>query len=691
MTGRRLNAASVAVAAVAVTLAWAATAHASLFSQLSTFGSPGSGDGQFVAPLGDAVQQASGDVFVVDAGPSRVDEFDANGNFLLTWGWGVKDGAAHLEVCRKRCRAGIAGSGPGQLSARAQGIAIGPSGTASASKVFVSDQGNNAVEEFDTDGNFLATIDGTGSPQGHFQNLAGVAVDQSGNLWTADAGTSNVDEFSPKGNFVRQWNTGNVAGQLSGIAVDEAHNSVYLVVSGATQRRTLTGERETLIDRNGIKEDLAVDPQTGNLYVDEGGRVGVYDPAGTRIDTVENAGPPGESAFIAISGRRLYVSIELSDAVAIFATPPAGPPLISSQSAAQTSKTTATLQAAVVPLGHDTSCKFQYVDDAAFRASGYNTATSVSCSPAGLGSSFTYQRASASVSGLSIPNVVYHFRVIATNSAGTTTGADTTFRTPPADWAPFSRCPVDDPAMFATTGGSGPFFDTPPGSWSSCLASNSPSGSITIGNLTTATGDTNVQAGLVGAGAPSFSLSLISPPGGAIVADSVLVLGGAVTATLEPAGTPSDFSLSAAFSTGRPILTLPVKIHLESASLGLGPDCFIGSEQNPIVLHPENTDLSNAASTQEQFDPGGSPDPNGPLERLSITGAVQGDDTFVVPAAQGCGVNDSLDGVINSFLGLPSPSGSNHLVLNDVSSALAVPFDAESGEQFAGAWHLAFG
>ena len=68
-----------------------------------------------------------------------------------------------------------------------------------------------------------------------------------------------------------------------------------------------------------------------------------------------------------------------------------GPPLVTAESAIQSGKTTATLAAGIVPLGHDTTCEFQYVDNVDFLASGYNTATTVACTPADLGSNFTYQ------------------------------------------------------------------------------------------------------------------------------------------------------------------------------------------------------------------------------------------------------------------------------------------------------------
>jgi hypothetical protein len=237
---------------------------------------------------------------------------------------------------------------------------------------------------------------------------------------------------------------------------------------------------------------------------------------------------------------------------------------------------------------------------------------------------------------------------------------------------------------------------------SGCLASNSTHGSIKIGNLPVqTTGNTNLQAGLV-LDENTFEISVISPPGGALVADPVQITGtpvGTVTAVTQSAGNPSDFDLFAGIQTGVPIITLPIKIQLQNPALG--PSCFIGSDQDPILLHPENTDFSTAQSVAgliNFFDPNGEPNLAGPLDALLITGAVQGDDTFAVPGASGCGPNGdgSLDPVVNAVVGLPSPSGNNHLVLDDASSAPAFSFNGltgqtENGQQFAAGWHTGFG
>jgi hypothetical protein len=227
------------------------------------------------------------------------------------------------------------------------------------------------------------------------------------------------------------------------------------------------------------------------------------------------------------------------------------------------------------------------------------------------------------------------------------------------------------------------------------VTANSTHGSITIGTTMTMTGNSNLQIGLV---ANSGTFTVVPGVGGSLIADPATVTAGGVTvtATVESAGTPSDFDLLAGLSVGVPIITLPIKIHLESvpgSAVDLGPSCFLGSDVDPIVLHPENTDLSNAMPFAMGFNPDGTPNPNGPLFTIVVPGAVQGDNTFSVPGASGCGPNGdgSLNGAVNAIVGLPSPSGANHLVLDDATSSLAAPNVQLTGQQFADAWHLAFG
>jgi hypothetical protein len=281
-------------------------------------------------------------------------------------------------------------------------------------------------------------------------------------------------------------------------------------------------------------------------------------------------------------------------------------------------------------------------------------------------------------------------------------------------WAPFNRCPVSAPQMLAATG------QAPDGSGSvpACLAADSPNGSIKIGNTTATTGDSNLQLGLI-ENASTGLFSVVSPPDGALVGAPAMVPGGllalmcpastppasaicgavqhnpavnVVEATAESAGAPSDFNFLAGISIGQPIITLPIKLHLQNPMLG--PSCYIGSNADPIVLHPENTDLSNAQLNTVGLDTNGTVDPNGPLLSLDLTGATQGDNSFTVPGATGCGPGGKFSALINAKGGLPSPSGNNSLVLDHAATSVIAFADfttgyPNAGRVFANAWNSA--
>ena len=100
-------------------LAFAAPAFAAPVYTLGGYG------GSFVetVPNGVAVEPSSGDVYVVDGGNSRVQEFgpEVTPNFLAAWGWEVNQGGGNaFEICTvaAECQTGAAGSGAGELGSR---------------------------------------------------------------------------------------------------------------------------------------------------------------------------------------------------------------------------------------------------------------------------------------------------------------------------------------------------------------------------------------------------------------------------------------------------------------------------------------------------------------------------------------------------------------------------------------------
>ena len=278
----------------------------------------------------------------------------------------------------------------------------------------------------------------------------------------------------------------------------------------------------------------------------------------------------------------------------------AGAPFVATESTNAAGTTSETLNASIVPLGHNTTCTFQYVDSTDFlmqRVHQRDDRAVHACRTWARAS--LPQQASATVTGLTL-GTFYHFHVVATNSAGTTTGADQTFQAGPGLWTPFNRCPVDDPAMLAADG-------VEPRS-SVCVASNSTHGSITIGTTTTLTGNTNLQIGLV-ANENTGVFTVVAPAGGAVISDPVdghRRQAVTVTATVESAGTPSDFDLIAGSRSACRSSRSRSRSTSRAARTAWTWDRAASSARtrNPIVLHPENTDMSNAmAELQQIFDP----------------------------------------------------------------------------------------
>jgi hypothetical protein len=277
---------------------------------------------------------------------------------------------------------------------------------------------------------------------------------------------------------------------------------------------------------------------------------------------------------------------------------------------------------------------------------------------------------------------------------------------PAGEWASFAGCPVDDPAMLAADGSA---------VISACLGGGSTGGSITMGGTTMSVGAVRLQFGALNQGG---AYSLVAPASGGLSGDPITVPGGllglmcpsdipvisdicdavvgsplnVVTATLEPAGPATDFDLSAAVATGRPIMTLPVKIHLRNPFLDR--NCYIGSNGDPMVLKVANQTRPTARFGR--FDADGTPNPAGEMNYTDLSGATVADTTFAVPAARNCGLLGLIDSVVNARQGLPSPAGSNSLTLESTGFRLggfANPraYVPTQGQQLADRWHAAAG
>jgi hypothetical protein len=96
-----------------------------------------------------------------------------------------------------------------------------------------------------------------------------------------------------------------------------------------------------------------------------------------------------------------------------------GPPVVTTSAATNVTASSATLNGSLDPHGLMTTVQFQWG-----MTTGYGSTTLMQTQTGN-----TYRNIAAIISGLS-PHTTYHFRIVATNSAGTRNGADRTFTTP---------------------------------------------------------------------------------------------------------------------------------------------------------------------------------------------------------------------------------------------------------------------
>jgi tripartite motif-containing protein 71 len=100
--------------------------------------------------------------------------------------------------------------------------------------VFVADSANNRVQKFTNDGTFVATWGSSGSADGQFDTILGIAVDANGNVFVTDFGNSRIQKFTNAGTFLAKWgSSGSGDGQFNnpyGVAVD-ADGNVFVIDS----------------------------------------------------------------------------------------------------------------------------------------------------------------------------------------------------------------------------------------------------------------------------------------------------------------------------------------------------------------------------------------------------------------------------------------------------------------------------
>ncbi len=487
-----------AFALSAAPAAWSANQRAHVFA--FSFGSEGEGGGQFrfdgvgfkhQEAAGIAVSEANGDLYVIDRGNARVEQFRpklgtqgelVGEEFVAAWGWGVADGKGEYEVCTSGCEAGLEGTGKGEFK-EAGPIAVDNT-RAGAETVYVGADAaakRPDVQRFSADGQrALGKL-----PVEEEGELDGVATDLRGRVWLyrgeeEEEGVVEGFTDSSTAQPVEPVLYSAIACPKPGFGVDEAGEDFYLdhellsaeeecpavierekaeekePAEGVYARAVLAakinaaellgGASNPLIGGLDAQRTAAVavdqasatgtplgDGANGDVYVQSGSSIGVFDHTGAPVQTL-GAGLLKEGMGVAIDSKSgdVFAIDGASDKIDVFVPEAASRPVVEALSAQNVTPNEVQLSARVNPSGADTHYYFQYgTTDCVSEPAG---CADLPMPPGSdLGSGFGGQSVGASLQDLR-PGVTYHYRVLASNSFGQAEGAQSlaTFETLPS-------------------------------------------------------------------------------------------------------------------------------------------------------------------------------------------------------------------------------------------------------------------
>jgi DNA-binding beta-propeller fold protein YncE len=307
---------------------------------------PGTEPGQFTDPIGVAVGP-DGVVAVVDSGNARVERFAADGRFLGAWGedeggvtftrtenglgptgiaitpdgttwvadtWGHRVVALDANGTVVQTIGGETvdiGDDPARVD-QDGGRFFGPRDVAvSDAAIYVVDTGNERIQQFTRDGQFVTAWGGYGTAPGQLIEPVGIAIGPDGNLYVADSGNARISIFTPAGQPVAQrpvsaWpppNPGGLPPAFQPYLAFDAAGNLYATASNAGEALVFdrTGREVAQIAEAGGEQmaqpiGVAVAPGGDVLFTDIGrDAVLEYTPPPSFGSPVANAEDAGAS------------------------------------------------------------------------------------------------------------------------------------------------------------------------------------------------------------------------------------------------------------------------------------------------------------------------------------------------------------------------------------------------------------
>ena len=171
----------------------------------------------------------------------------------------------------------------------ATGIAV-----TSDETIYCSDEYDNIIRIYNSDGEKIAEWGESGSGDGQFQGPSGLVFDREDNVYIVDSRNDRVQKYTKDGQFLFSWGeSGSAEGQFNrpyGITLDYDQN-VYVVDWGNDRIQKFTAEGDFLKSFGSSSAERGTDldhpagvavDSDGDVYVTDWGnkRVKIFDPEG---------------------------------------------------------------------------------------------------------------------------------------------------------------------------------------------------------------------------------------------------------------------------------------------------------------------------------------------------------------------------------------------------------------------------
>jgi hypothetical protein len=495
---RRGAARSLCAALIAAFALLALAGSASAFSQRGyrynealSFGSAGSGAGQMLEPAGVAVNQVTGEIYVMDAGNNRVDEFNAAHVFQRAWGAGVKAGSTSKEfqICTPEtgCQKGAPGHGKGQLHGAGSIAVDSDPKSKSFGDVYVEIKhyeetvGSKEkeiefefglIQKYSATGAVIGKIkgwkEGKGESEERFEEeLHAIAVGENGELVAYNEEELIIFNSEVSNGFVRKLEPEQLEGEPADALAVGRNNIFYM---GHFEARTNPPAKliskyslqPELNEEGGIEEEngkvieilvplneamvtepstgVAVSPAKDDAFVSTAGNVSIFDAHDELVQKLGVGSEEGalQSATQAVADDQTHEVLATdagSGRVTVFSLEPEGPPKIEESGVAKTTPTSTEFTATIAPGGAASEYSFRYSTGEVPPASQPCASPCVEVpAPAaqlpegGEGDFANVIAPQIPVAGLA-PATVYNFTAIARNAHGTVESAQQSFKT----------------------------------------------------------------------------------------------------------------------------------------------------------------------------------------------------------------------------------------------------------------------